>query len=58
MAVTVTVEDGSGVAGSVEVEYATTAAAGTMFSVIDGLLAGLLAVEATTSGYTARAVRA
>lgn len=44
-------------AGSVEVEYATTASALTTFSAIDGILAGLLSGE-VSSGYTARAVRA
>jgi hypothetical protein len=44
-------------AGSVEVEYATTASARTTFTTIDGILSGLLAGEAS-SGYTASAVRA
>ncbi|MGM4891261.1 DnaT-like ssDNA-binding protein [Tardiphaga sp. 839_C3_N1_4] len=44
-------------AGSVEVEYATTASARTTFTTIDGVLAGLLIAE-TSSGYTAMAVRA
>lgn len=44
-------------AGSVEVEYATTAAASTTFTAIDGLLAGLLG-PTETSGFSARAVRA
>lgn len=45
-------------AGSVEVEYATTAPASTTFSFIDGLLAGILTGGTESSPYTARAVRA
>lgn len=45
-------------AGSVEVEYATTAAAGTTFSAIDGILSGLLTGGGSSDALTARAVRA
>lgn len=45
-------------AGSVEIEYATTAAAGTTFSTIDGILSGLFATGSSASPFTARAVRA
>lgn len=45
-------------AGSVSVEYASTATAGTTFSLIDGLLAGLLVGGGETNVYAARAVRA
>ncbi len=44
-------------AGSVEVEYATTAPAGTIFTTIDGVLA-LILISSQASPYTARAVRA
>lgn len=44
-------------AESVEIEYSTTAATKTTFSVIDGILSGLLAGVAS-SGFTALAVRA
>lgn len=44
-------------AGPVEVEYSNTAAAGTTFTVIDGILAGLICTG-SASPYTARAVRA
>lgn len=44
-------------AGSVEVEYSTTAPAATIFTTIDGQLA-LILVSSPTSPYTARAVRA
>ncbi len=43
-------------AGSVEVEYGANAIAGTAYTIIDGILAGLLGAPA--SPYSARAVRA
>jgi hypothetical protein len=42
-------------AGSVEIEYGNNASARTAFTIIDGILAGLLG--AASSGYTATAVR-
>lgn len=45
-------------AGSVAIEYASTAAATTTFSTIDGLLSGLLIGGGVGQVYTARAVRA
>lgn len=45
-------------AGSVAIEYATTAAARTTFTIIDGLLADILVASEAGGGFTARAVRA